>query len=142
MPKKDPVTGCDVMTVVEFWQNEAKGSGRTAGELFHEFYDEMNRSFEEEASQIKNDLKGTQITLARHIREWNESDPDMDQIPALHELLEVTEIEVRQHERHLTARYRDADGAVYILRLDESTYPGSRLDPPDYDFNLRCEKEP
>jgi hypothetical protein len=142
MPKKDPVTGCDVVTTPEFWQNEAKGSGRTAGDLFHEFQEGLRLSLEEEASRIKKNLKETKSILAAHIKEWNESDPDMDQIPEIHELLEVTDVEVGCHEKHLTARYRAADGTTFILRLDESTYPGSRIDPPDYDFNLRLEKEP
>lgn len=42
MPRKDPITGCMVMTNAEFWQAEASREGRNAGELQEEFYKRLN----------------------------------------------------------------------------------------------------
>jgi hypothetical protein len=53
MPKIDPITGCSVMTMPEFWNGEAasEGQGRTGGEVAADFYEEMVA--EEQESRVR-----------------------------------------------------------------------------------------
>lgn len=92
MPRKCPHTGVMVATQAEFWQSEAEseGKGRSGGELQAEFFDDMEKTRQEEEkayynlSQALEEIQGafrnadaedgievpTSITKVIHV-EWN-----------------------------------------------------------------------
>lgn len=54
MPRQDPTTGCTVLTVWDVLADEAKreGKGRTAGDLFSDMMDEMQRDNDTAAQRM------------------------------------------------------------------------------------------
>lgn len=57
MPRKDPMTGCMVMTMPEFLAEEARleGKGRTGGDVLGDIMSEMARADEESSKQLMED---------------------------------------------------------------------------------------
>lgn len=54
MPRKDPITGCMVMTMPEFFEHEAEseGRGRSGGDLMADMFEEMANEEQALASEI------------------------------------------------------------------------------------------
>ena len=65
MPRKDPVTGCMVMTMPEFLADEAKreGKGRSGGDILGDIMQEMAQADEEQAKRIESDPEGTWLEI-------------------------------------------------------------------------------
>lgn len=77
MPRTDPITGCQVMTMGEFWQSEAEheGKGREPFELMADFFQELADDEEHCRQQMLQDTQGAYHNLLRY---WNELREDID----------------------------------------------------------------
>ena len=138
MPRRDPITGCEVMTLGEFWADEAEreGQGRSGGELAAEFYDDLNAEMERQKNIIRTDLEETRTILQTAIKEWNEADPEAEPVPEIVRVLEVLEVMLKVKELDITAKCLTTDGRTIKVRLTEWREPGSFYSPPDYDVNI------
>jgi hypothetical protein len=140
MPKIDPHTGCVVMTQAEFWSSEAKreGKGRQGSDLYEEFVDDMDDDLKAEEGRLR-DPKLALDYLMSTVKQWNESDPEMDQVPVPTEVLEVVTAKITQNFRqsgiYLVARVRSND-LEGTLEVSETSYSGSWDEPPDHEENV------
>ena len=64
MPRKDPITGCMVMTLPEFLAEEGKRKGTDGGEILSEIYQE----FDEDNKRIENECRKPEVAFS-HILE-------------------------------------------------------------------------
>jgi hypothetical protein len=140
MPRKDPITGCNVMTSAEFWRAEAEheGLGREPAELMEDFYAEWAAADRASADKLKTDKAGLLKKLQEvQGMEWDCVDEeDHDKlVPEIIEVIEVHGAEV--HSNHggsdtkVIADVRLVGGAVRRVKLVESESFGSFYEPPD-----------
>jgi hypothetical protein len=147
MPRKDPITGCTVMTLGDFWSSEAKheGKGRSAGELAEEFHDEMEADRKACEDRYRDPEYALKV-LKSAVERWNSYEPDATPLPVPVEVIEVIEVELGQGFResilHLRARARYAGDETLvedIIELNDSHTSGSFYEPPDGDMNVEWE---
>lgn len=146
MPKIDPVTGCPVMTMAEFWNSEAEneGKGRSGSELQEDFYTDLAN----EQHQEEDRLRKPEIAQEHILRAWKETveylgEEETSQVSAPVAVLEVLETRVgynfRESTQMIRARCRCENGSERIFKLDAYHDAGTRLDPPDYGEELSWE---
>jgi hypothetical protein len=145
MPRKDPATGCTVMTSLEFFQSEAQREGKETHEVIEEFFDGIdadNRRVEEEYRNPEVALK----TLKESMRQNNEAlagdNQPLESMPV--RVVEVLECESQQSSRgtglKIVARAEDEQGRVRKISYWSAHDFGTYLDPPDYDENCQWEE--
>lgn len=147
MPKKDPITGCTVMTTGEFFQSEAEreGKGRSGGELMSEMFNEIADSYEEEEKRWKENLPDTLAFLQKEIDEYNDFDPDPDFPPVAKPISieEVLDVQVGGSFRTTTllikARCKKEDGSEGTIVYNSWHSSGSYYEPPDGDISIKWE---
>lgn len=145
MPRKDPITGCQVMTFGELWAAEAKreGQGRCGAELMSEMFDDMRASFEAEAQQMKEDPSEILKTLRSwYIPEddswsWDPGD-EPEWVPEALEDVEEVECDGGFSESGWMAVVKAccSDGVTRRLRVTYTKYSGSFYEPPSDDLNV------
>lgn len=147
MPKIDPITGCTVQTLPEFWAGEAEreGKGRSGGDLMAEFFDDLDADCRREEARLSEPAAALDYLQAK-VREWNGLDPDLRPVP-LPVVVDVVEsVTVTQSFRSsstsLTAIVRTAGRRWYRLDVSEEHWSGSFYEPPDYDCNVVCTRLP
>lgn len=139
MPRKDPMTGCMVMTMPEFLADEAKreGKGRTGGDVLGDIYTQMdadNRKREDELRSPKIALQ----TLNEMIGPENEfrRDDGQPELPKITKVLTVLSAKCSQHfsgsSTGMTAEVL-AGGKAYFALARESNWSGTMWEPPDSD---------
>lgn len=142
MPKRDPITGCTVMTTAEFFNEEAEreGKGRCGGELFNDYLDDMEKDRKETEDRYR-DPAFARNTLKTAIDQFNEcAEPALPQVREVLEVLEASFTQgVRESGLWLRARCIRADGAEDILCYGESSFSGDRINPPDGDSEMYWE---
>ena len=154
MPKIDPVTGCEVMTLPEFFNAEAQyeGKGRTGAEVMEETMTSIHDAFAEDNAHIEADYRDPAKALAilqklagEEVRQWfkyehNRDSEDLARPPYPLEVLAVTHAEHSQtlsdSNGKFTARVRCDDGSIRNVSYEFYYYSGTRLDPPDSDESL------
>lgn len=148
MPHKDPVTGCTVLSIAEFWQHEAasEGRGRSGADLMTEFFQELAQDANTQATRYRSDLAYTRAELQKALADFNLDLPPEDQLPPLLDVLEVVDADVRDGLRNsslflrVRALRQSPTGAVEDLLTLAATYHyGSRLDPPDEETTVEWE---
>lgn len=71
MPRKDPITGCNVMSMGEFWLSEAERENKTVDEIIGEFYSEIDKTNKEYESNIMNNPDSVaNIVIRSAVSEW------------------------------------------------------------------------
>jgi hypothetical protein len=145
MPTKDPITGCQVMTMSEFWAAEAEqeGEGRDGYELMAETMDDMQTSFEEAARAMKEDPTEVFKTLRSfYVPEddswsWDEGDEPKWTPESLVECEEV-ECEGSFQESGWMAVVKAlcSDGETRRFKVTYSQYNGDFYEPPSDDLNV------
>lgn len=137
MPKIDPITGCKVQTIGEYFSSEAEreGKGRGGGELMSEMFDEIEADNQAEAARQAQ----PEVALALLRKQAAGFE-----LPMPVEILEVLESEHRWtfggSTESLKARVRVEGGATGTLSWWASSTPATMLDPPDYDCDLVWER--
>jgi hypothetical protein len=132
MPRKDPHTGCVVMTQAEFWASEAnrEGRGRSGCDLATEFWDEI----EADSRACERRMLADKDGFLRTIHVWDADCDEEDRI-RFTEVLEILDATVEQRVRHnssmAVARVRtEHRGEIYVC-YGEWSDAGSYYDPPD-----------
>lgn len=147
MPKKDPHTGCTVMTIGEFFQDEAKreGKGRSGAEVAADMFDEIDQSYRDEEKRWRDKPNDLLAQLQEEINQYNQGDPDEEQYPVPTEIVEILEVKVdgsfRTSVFSTRVRCKKADGTTGILSFSSTQYSGSMSEPPDYDCNIKWEDD-
>jgi len=145
MPRKDPITGCQVMTLGEFWSDEAKreGQGRNGYELMAESMDDMQTSFAEQARSMRDDPAEILQTLRSYYVPEDDSwswDPGDEPEWVPESLVEVEEVECDGgfSESGWTAVVKAlcSDGVTRRLKVTYARYNGSFYEPPSDDLNV------
>jgi hypothetical protein len=145
MPRKDPHTGCTVMTMGEFFNAEAEreGKGRSGAEVMSDMFDEIDQSFRDEEKRWRDNPNDLLEHLQTAIKEYNEADAEAEQYPLPTSIAEVLELKVdgsfRTSKFHVRARCTKEDGTVGILSFSSCQYSGSMSEPPDYDCEVKWE---
>jgi hypothetical protein len=138
MPKKDPVTGCNVSTEGEFWNKlaEEEGEGKKGWELREEYFDEMQQELEEHETSFREPANAFDVlkdAIKRYNEDVAEDDPKMPQIT---EVFEVLDVEYGAYSLRLRVRGRREDGVEDILEFFEQYFPATRIDPGDYESEI------
>lgn len=147
MPKTDPITGCSVMTVPEFWASEARaeGQGRTGSALMADFYAELDAASAEEEARLRDPAHLLPL-LQEEVKAWNEADPEMPPVPGPVAIIEVLDAHDRDRVRSSTTtvrcRVRDGAGKTGVLTLASSSYAGDFYEPPSTETNIAYEADP
>jgi len=138
MPRKDPITGCMVMTRAEFWASEAEheGKGRSGSDLRDEFYEDMERERLECEQRLRDPAEARRLIESCRLKP--EDDPE-EFDPEVLEVLEVVEAHFSQSLRESTesvvARVHTAEGERLVKAVSWAS-TGSFYEPPDAEAYL------
>lgn len=139
MPRKDPITGCEVMTFFEFAAEEGKRDGKDPGDIM----DEIAQATADDNAQMEEHYRNPKEALTV-IKEWVEGDEEWREDPESHcpeEVLEVLKVTSRSgfsgSKLFILARARCEDGKERIVEYHYQYWAGSRMEPPDEDAELR-----
>ena len=139
MPKMDPISGCSVMTVGEFWASEAKKEGKEVAEVMGDFYEDMAAEEESYRQEILSDLPGALEKLKEY---YNPEYDDSGWVPV--EVLAITDADTcfgyRKSSSSFTARVRFED-KIRTVCYSEVDYSGSFYEPPDFEANCKVISE-
>src|SRR5271166_829001 len=96
MPRKDPFTGCSVLTLPEFFASEAKaeGLGRTGSEVMAETFDEIGREEEAHAARINQPDEARSILNSAMKECWDPGEPDYMWWRGFTEMVEIVIVRV------------------------------------------------
>lgn len=123
MPRKDPMTGCRVMTLDEL----AASEGTTVGELLEPMYEEMHNEGLAREDEIRRD------PLAFYESVLHACPPDEDPPPFV--IAEVLSVKAsygfRKSSEHATLRCIDARGGTWTVTAGVTRWDGGRWEPPD-----------
>ena len=145
MPKKDPVTGCTVMTMGEFFQSEAdrEGKGRSGAEVMSDMFDEIEQSYRDEEKRWRDNPADLLEHLQKEVQDFNSADPDEPQLPVPTTIVEILEVKVDGSFRTSKFMARvcctKPDVSTGILNFSSCQYSGSMAEPPDYECDLKWE---
>ena len=146
MPKTDPVTGCSVLTLGEFWQREAEheGKGRDPWELENEFFDQLELDNQKIRKELL-DRDRALDTIKRMLTENTDDERDIRMsygftASDIVECIDVLDSDANQSFRDFSnefvARVSLRDGSARDVKYSAWHSYGSRLDPPDFDESL------
>lgn len=145
MPRIDPISGCTVMTLPEFWNSEAarEGRGRTGADIQADFYAEMAASMEKERQSYFSDHKKTLKAFKDAVKELREYGDD-PQYPMPLKIVEVLDVQISEGGRKssfaLKARALRGhdlhDRQEDIIELTSASYSGSFYEPPETETNV------
>lgn len=145
MPRKDPITGCMVMTIGEFWQAEGERKGTSAAEEAESFFTEMADEEAKENARLREPFVAVDI-LRSAIEQWNKDAEPEDAVTQVYLVREVLDAEsswsFRTTKTHIRARALDSEGREGVINYWESSYSGSFYEPPDGDMEIAWEYGP
>lgn len=158
MPRTDPVTGCQVLTMPEFWQSEAEreGKGREPWELEAEMYQDLADDEERCRQDMLNDTKAAYKNLldywnlCREDIDWDELDPlspwreegkvDFFILYKPRRVIEVLHAELdtgfKETSGRIVSRVLFSGGRVKIVSFGFWSFSGDMIDPPDADESV------
>lgn len=162
MPKIDPITGCEVMTFMEFAQAEGKEKGQSAGEWMEDLFADMARENERESERwtqpemYPDILEELRRCIALELREWKsgrwsgreKNDPHyMDDWPRPPTPVEIVTIEdsdskggFKGSSHKLTGIVRCKDGKLRRFHHNYESWYGDFYEPPGDDWELTWEE--
>lgn len=138
MPKIDPVTGCTVMTMSEFWRSEAQaeGSGRDGADLADDFYADMGAEAERETERMRDPVEALRALKAYDDQEEPEHRLGGGIVSVRRVLHADFTQSARSSEGGIVAEVECSDGSARFVRWGFSSWDGSRMEPPEYDESL------
>jgi hypothetical protein len=144
MPRKDPVTGCMVMTTAEFLNAEAEreGKGRTGADIYADMMSEIDTDSRRCEDEIRKDALGRFQQAIKDAGEYWDDDEGNEPLPTLAEVVHIIDVHVSQGFKGsgemLRAEVRTTDGRLLYMEYMYSHWSGTRLDPPedDMEFNF------
>lgn len=140
MPRKDPYTGCMVMTMPEFLAAEAEreGKGRDGGDILADIFAEIDADSRREENRMRKPAEALAI-IKREAQEaadyWND-DEGAEPIPEFEKVEHVIEAQVSQNFRSSGEMLRAevvANGKLYYVFVSHAHYAGTYIDPPEDD---------
>lgn len=135
MPRKDPITGCNVMTQAEFFASEAARNGTTASEEFEAFYtdiEKMRAECEKNTQATLADPTKALAILLEGIKWSNEGLDEVDQLtPLPTKVVRTFDIESSEGLRDSILRFKAEVSDGRILQYSSSHSSGSFYEPPD-----------
>lgn len=149
MPRKDSITGCQVLTVGEFLTQEAEheGKGRTGGDILREIFDEIHADEDRRVKELTSSPEQAMHVLNEYIVEndWDKTtgtdNSDLNEFRfAVVSVLRVYDAEahygMRQSSEGFTAECVCSDGKSRTLLYRASHDSGTRIDPPDSETSV------
>jgi len=134
MPRKDPVTGCDVMTLPEFAKAEGYNS---AGEMLDEVFKEMELDCRKWERFLFSNPKEVLKMFKTHYKEYADyfEENFQNDVPKKHvATLFVKSSQGFKTEKHtIVAAFVCKDGKTRIQQLHHTYWGGTRLEPPEED---------
>jgi hypothetical protein len=144
MPKKDPITGCMVMTFGEFWAAEDERAGAEPGTAFENFLAAEAEAERADSQRLFNPQVAFEILNAA-IEEWSWGCEEEDHITPITCVLRVYEAHAtgsfRSSKTRLVAMVENVDGERGLIEMDSDHWFGTFYEPPDSDLNLRWYKK-
>lgn len=144
MPRKDPITGVEVMTHMEFWQAEAEKEGRQVSDVLRDFYDEWDEDIRKQEEMYKNtlDQNNLYVMYLNYV-----SDIGCDYFQCVQdintfivEIVELIDCNIHQSMRETTESFviyaKCLDGEYRIITMTTYNWSGSFYEPPDWDFEI------
>lgn len=128
MPKKDPMTGCQVMTLEEFAASEET----TVSELLTPMFEEFDRESKEREDAIRRDPIAFFLD-ALHAYPVDEEPPPFVSGEVIS--ASVSYGYSKSSER-ATMRLLDARGAPWTVEVAFMRWDGGRWEPPDEDIQI------
>jgi hypothetical protein len=154
MPRIDPITGCSVMTFVEFVAAEAAREGKETGDVMDDIFGPLAEDDRRIENEWRDPAKALEIIRAEAELErtaWQESkdcDPGYDE-PEPPTPVEILAVLGARHSQGLrgsdgvfTARVRCADGSVRYAVHSDYYDGGDRMTPPDGGSETTWYEEP
>ena len=139
MPKKDPITGCMVMTTDEFWAHEAKreGKGRCGGDLLMEYLEDLDKE-EAEYEKRMRQKENAEKFISGLWEDFESCEPGVVEKPLeIGRVLEVvTKNRYSDSYLKITALARKVDGTIGKICAWESSTSGSFYEPPDGEMDI------
>ena len=131
MPRKDPITGCMVMTLPEFAKAEGYNS---AGEMLEEVWDEMDADCKKWERHLMEHPEEVMEMFQKYYKDFNDDTYKKD-IPKKHiQTLYVSSSQGFRKEGHtVVAAFKCRDGKIKIQMLQHSYWSGTRMEPPEED---------
>lgn len=133
MPKIDPITGCSVMTMTEFWAAEAQKEGIDVAEVMEDFHNDMAADEEKTRQGMLKDFSGALEKLKEY---YNPEYDDSGLVPV--EVLEITDADCSygysKSKSSFVAKVQFQD-QVRNVQYSEVSYNGSFYEPPDFEAN-------
>jgi len=159
MPRKDPMTGCMVMTTGEFLAAEAEREGTTPGEILEDIIGHMEKDRQQQENKLKAPAKALEF-IKRIIAEENKYRDEQKRYARRHpEIKWETEPPlplptwvIKVEEVSFNAGFKDHHAMVVVqalcddlkhhrIKCCESSFYGGMWDPPDYDVYLEYDGE-
>lgn len=139
MPRKDPMTGCMVMTMTEYWNSVGEAEGKTGTEVMTEFFQELDKDTEMWIGNIKKNIIEETCKLVTELNEDAE-----EKIPQPLWLTGEPKVSGTQGfaKNGWQAEF-DAfaiDLATYHYKVTCFHYSGTMWEPPDEDINVEFER--
>lgn len=149
MPRKDPITGCMVLTTPELFERiaETEGKGQTGGEVMMEVFDDMEQSRVEYENKLRDPVTALK-TLQEVIERWNKYEREcVSQGQEIHpmpvKVLRVISAEYHESFRSSSTRLTVVavadNGKFGKLTMTDSNWSGSFYEPPDGETNIEWE---
>jgi len=146
MPRKDPETGCMVMTMPEFLNDQAEreGRGRTGGDILSDIFSDMDA----DSRRVEAELRKPEVALERlkqaikDAAEYWGDDEGQEPLPVLVVVARVRDAKVTQSfhssSEALSAEVIDDLTRVLFVEHTTSHWSGTRMEPPEDDsgFNF------
>lgn len=148
MPRKDPITGCQVMTFHEFISAEAASEGKQPHELLEEMVQDIDNDIQNEEQRLKNNpddsLKSFQEAAQFDIDEW-ESHKEGPKPPYPAKVVAVIGAKVQYNFRDsktaVVADVEADDGQVHRVHFFSWSSSGSFYEPPDHEAHLQWDTQ-
>ena len=145
MSRKDPISGCMVMTMPEFLTAEAEreGKGRCGGDILADIFSEIDddtKRCEDELRKPENALEAIKLALKEAEEYWEDEYGEGTEVPRVVEVIKILAARVSQtfsaSAQRLLAEVRTNDGKLCYVEHSYSHWSGTRMDPPEEDSTL------
>jgi len=132
MPRKDRMTGCEVVTTREYFQAEAEESGREWYELMGDMFDEIDKDFQLCGQSMIKSGEAEEKLIEASVEEYDALEWNWFIISTnIHEVHIDTGLGWTGHEIKASAYCSDGQYREVVFRDSESY--GTYWEPPDYD---------
>jgi hypothetical protein len=138
MPRKDPITGCDVMTMGEFFADTAKKEGIAP----HEVIEDLFKAIDEADAQSAELLKQDHATFLKEVTDWivsfNEDADVKLPLPVRVDTIFFAKCHSKLNggSSRIMGTIEFDDHSFKICDLSQCSWHGSFYEPPDFDVNL------